>query len=432
MTTLRRALNGACGVVLGFALASCGGGSPVSSSSGGSSGGSGSGGGSGTTTAANVVPVTVDAGPAGVNAVNTLYTTVTVCVPGSTTECQTIDNIQVDTGSEGLRILASVLTLSLPVASASDGGALVECTQFVDGYSWGPVATADMKVGGESASAVPLQVIGSSSYPNVPLGCSSTGTAEDTVASFGANGILGIGVFAKDCGATADCVTTGDAGFYYSCSATTCHSIGVATSAQVPNPVTLFATDNNGTIIELPSVAAAGAATVSGSLIFGIDTETNNASGTGRTVLALNPNQDISTLTEQGGTFTTVYNGTPLTASFIDSGSNGLFFNDTRIAECTSTDFSGFDCPPSTLSLSATLTGYGETSGGASINFSIGNAQTLLDAESTYTAFGSLGGGYGSSDSTFDWGLPFFYGRNVYSAIQGYSTSAGAGPYFAF
>jgi hypothetical protein len=206
----------------------------------------------------------------------------------------------------------------------------------------------------------------------------------------------------------------------------------VATSAQVPNPVTLFATDNNGTIIELPSVAAAGAATVSGALIFGIDTETNNASGTGKTVLALNPNQDISTLTEQGGTFTTAYSGTSLTASFIDSGSNGLFFNDTSIAECTSTDFSGFDCPPSTLSLSATLTGYGETSGGASINFSISNAQTLLDAEPTYTAFGSLGGGYGSSNSTFDWGLPFFYGRNVYSAIQGYSTSAGAGPYFAF
>jgi hypothetical protein len=33
---------------------------------------------------------------------------------------------------------------------------------------------------------------------------------------------------------------------------------------------------------------------------------------------------------------------------------------------------------------------------------------------------------------SFDWGLPFFYGRRVATAIQGYSTSAGTGPYIAF
>jgi hypothetical protein len=150
------------------------------------------------TTASNELAVTVSGGPSG-DAINTLYTTVTICVPGTTT-CQTIDNIQVDTGSYGLRVLASVLTLSLPVASATDGNSLVECTQFVDGYSWGPVATADLEVAGEKASSLPVQVIGSSSFTNVPTDCSSTGTAEDTVASFGANGILGIGVFEQDCG----------------------------------------------------------------------------------------------------------------------------------------------------------------------------------------------------------------------------------------
>ena len=49
--------------------------------------------------AANVASVVVDAGPAGTSDVNTLFTTVTVCVPGSTTSCQTIDHIQVDTAS---------------------------------------------------------------------------------------------------------------------------------------------------------------------------------------------------------------------------------------------------------------------------------------------------------------------------------------------
>ena len=65
----------------------------------------------------NVVSVIVDAGPNN-RSVNTLFTTVTVCVPGSTTSCQTIDHIQVDTGSYGLRLLAPVLTLSLPSTSA--------------------------------------------------------------------------------------------------------------------------------------------------------------------------------------------------------------------------------------------------------------------------------------------------------------------------
>jgi hypothetical protein len=32
----------------------------------------------------------------------------------------------------------------------------------------------------------------------------------------------------------------------------------------------------------------------------------------------------------------------------------------------------------------------------------------------------------------FDWGLPFFFGRTIYTAIENQSTPAGAGPYVAF
>lgn len=416
MSNFKRGWVGPLSVFLSVVLASCGGNAPGSSDSSSSSTSSST---SSVGAASNVVSVSVDAGPSGVNAFNTLYTTVTVCVPGSTTECQTIDNVQVDTGSYGLRILSSVLTLALPTATAADGNSLVECTQFVDGYSWGPVATADLQISGESAHNVPLQVIGTSTFTNIPVDCSSAGLAEDTVESFGANGIIGIGVFAQDCGAT--CAGTAIPGAYYSCTTTTCNPIAVPLTAQVPNPVTLFATDNNGTIIELPSVAADGAATVTGSLIFGIDTETNNASGAGGTVLTVDPTY---------GTFTTVFNGTTLNTSFIDSGTNGIYFNDSAIAPCTSNDFADFYCPSSTLALSATLTGDNNVS--ASVNFNIGNAQSLFDDEPTYTAFASVGGTYSSSTTTFDWGLPFFYGRNVYNAIQGYSTSAGAGPYVAF
>src|SRR5882757_11426553 len=171
-------------------------------------GGGGGSGGSGTPPPPpptnNVVSVIVDEGPTS-QSVNTLFTSVTVCVPGSTASCQTIDHIQVDTGSYGLRLLAPVLTVTLPVETLASGNSLVQCAQFVDGFSWGPVALADVQIAGETAKSLPVQVIGDSRFATVPAACSGTGTAEDTVSSFGANGILGIGPFELDCG---DCDTT--------------------------------------------------------------------------------------------------------------------------------------------------------------------------------------------------------------------------------
>jgi hypothetical protein len=374
------------------------------------------------TPASNVVSVVVDGGPTATQPnVNTLYTTVTICVPGSTTQCQTIDNIQVDTGSYGLRVLASVLTLTLPVAAASDGNSLVECTQFVDGYSWGPVATADMTIAGESASSLPVQVIGSSAFSAVPDGCSSTGPAEDTVEQFGANGIIGIGVFEQDCG--SGCAGTADNGVYYSCTATACNPVAAPLDTQVLNPIPLFSTDNNGSIIELPSVASPGEATLTGSLIFGIDTKSNNASS-GKTVIDVDPAE---------GEFTTVFAGAsqPLTASFLDTGSNGLYFSDSGIAACTGADYSGFYCPPSDQTFSATL----ESASGAtstSVSFTVGNAATVGEDDPNDLVLPTLAGSYLGTTPTFDWGLPFFFGRNVVTAIEQHTTSAGAGPYVAF
>ncbi len=397
------------------ALVSCGGGDAPSSSAAGN-----------TTVAAasNVVSVVVDGGPntSSPNA-NTLYTTVTVCVPGSTTECQTIDHIQVDTGSYGLRLLSSVLTVTLPVIAASDGNTLVECTQFVDGYSWGPVSSATVQISGETASSVPVQVIGSPNYASVPADCSSSGPAEDTVATFGANGILGIGVFAQDCG--AGCVSNAANGDYYSCpQAGACVMTTAALTSQVQNPVALFVTDNDGTILVLPSVGAAGAATLTGSLIFGIDTQTNNASGT-QTVLTVGGSTD-----PYPSELAIVFNGTTLNQSFIDSGSNAIFFNDSALAQCTNASYSGFYCPSASQTFNVTLQGDNNVSAAAS--FTVSSAESLLAANPTYTAFSTLAGTYSSSTDTFDWGLPFYFGRRVATAIEGHTTAVNTGPYVAY
>jgi hypothetical protein len=125
------------------------------------------------TSGSNVLPLSVNLGPTS-NDDNFAFASVTLCVPGQPSNCQTIDNIQIDTGSSGLRILSPYLSLPLPQEIDSSGDPLVECTQFVSSYSWGPVQIADVQIAGEHASNVPIQVIGA------PWVCSGR-TAEVTV-----------------------------------------------------------------------------------------------------------------------------------------------------------------------------------------------------------------------------------------------------------
>src|SRR5439155_24183371 len=90
------------------------------------------------TSTLNMQSVLVNSGPNNDYA-NGLFTSVTVCVPG-TSSCQLISGILVDTGSTGLRVLSSALNnLNLPQQTATSGGPVVECAQFQDGFTWGPV-----------------------------------------------------------------------------------------------------------------------------------------------------------------------------------------------------------------------------------------------------------------------------------------------------
>jgi hypothetical protein len=414
---LLRALRMGLGVALCLSAISCGG---------------GGGGGSGTTTppppppppppAANTTSVIVDQGPAtGNGSVNTLFTSVTVCVPGSTASCQTIDHIQVDSGSYGLRLLAPVLTLTLPVETLSNGNSLAECTQFVDGYSWGPVASADLTIAGETAKSLPVQVIGDSRFTTVPSACSGTGgTQEDTVASFGANGILGVGPFQLDCG---DCDTVLHNQYFACATAANCVETLVPAAMQVPNPVTLFAADNNGIIIDMPTVAPTGAVTLSGQLIFGIDTQSDNQSGT-QTVLTVDGNAEL----------VMTFNGQTLANSFIDSGSNGIYFTDSSIATCTTAGLTSFYCPSNPLNLGLSIQG----ANGVMVNnlvFTVGNTATMVSTAptDTYNVLPELAGTLPTGNAgSFDYGLAFFYGKRIAVAVEGSKTSVGTGPYIAF
>ena len=398
--------------------------------------GGGSGHGLGTTTTTttqtiaapgpNVVTIEVDAGPAALmsSAVNTAFVTVTVCQPGSTTNCEAIPDIAVDTGSYGLRLvygaLAANFAATLPQQMA---GTLpvAECAVFAIGYSWGSVRTADVTISSETASSIPIQMIGDPAFPNVPTSCSSNVPPEqDTVATFGANGLLGVGPFVQDCGGA--CASGAVPGTYYTCAsnAATCTPVVQPTNLQVSNPVASFTADNNGVIVELPPVSSSGSLSATGALVFGIGTQSNNALN-GATVLTSDPSS---------GDITVTFNGASYPESFIDAGSNAFYFVDSSIATCPQTsDAPGFFCPTSTQSLSAQLSGTNAAS--ATTGFEVGNAVELVTDNQTATAFPDLGAPNANMQA-FDFGLPFFYGRNVFTAIAGASTPGGPGPYFAY
>ena len=197
-------------------------------------------------------------------------------------------------------------------------------------------------------------------------------------------------------------------------------------TSQVVNPVFALApnggvTDNNGVIIEMPAVGANGAVNVAGTLVFGIGTQTNNALASGATVLTTDPNFGYITtnLTNLNQNDTT---------SYFDSGSNAIYFEDSGIPNC---NVSGFFCPASTTSLAATVTG--NNSLAVTVDFSIAAADPLFNANPTFTAFSNLGGSAGSTGTnTFAWGLPFYYGHNVYTAMEKLDAGGTTGPYFAF
>jgi hypothetical protein len=386
-------------------------------------------------TVTNVVPISVNGGPLVPTTIytNAAFVSVQVCAPSGA--CQTIPDILVDTGSYGLRLLSSQLNSQLAAGltplNDGNGNTLYDCVQFVDdSFLWGAVAPATIVLGGETASSTSVQIIANPSF-SIPSGCS--GTNEDTQQLLGANGILGVGPEPFDCGTACDPSTGGTPPtVYYLCgSGGNCNTTFVSCGAlcqdnnpnqQVTNPVFNFPADNNGTILTLPTVNDV-AATVSGTLTFGIGTEANNTLPTSATLFTLSNDN-----------FTTNYGGQALTASFIDSGSNGLFFPQVNSLPNICSDNDSWYCPPTTTQYTATNVDPNSGTTSNTVTFSVDDFDTVTSANPSAAAFSNLAGPMPctASPCTFDWGLPFFYSRSVFTAIDGTTTPYGNGPFWAY
>jgi hypothetical protein len=406
----------------------------------------------------NNMLVSVSDGPRGFQLApnaNILYATVKVCHPTSG-QCVDIDHVQVDTGSVGLRVLASkVQSLGLSPVEVDSGPPALnawECFPFVIGGLWGANATATVGLGRQMTAPLAIQLIedNPSAALQAPADCQAA--ADNMIltsaGALGSNGILGIGSTNVDCGYTCRSGNYGTGHIqYYGCPAgapsiTACSTnTQVADVFQVSNPIFKLVNSNynTGMVLAMPAVTNPGAATASGELIFGVDTVTggaglsNNTVPTGVTKVMLGMDSSPANLPSYLNITTQLLRGANVQtfiSSYLDTGTNGLFFQDgspSPIPRCVG---STWYCPTSNLTLDAILSDGGSATNAVPLRFQVGNAEALFSTSNS--AFGDAAGAPpANSTDAFSWGMPFFYGRRVYMSIWDITNDIGT-PWYAW
>jgi hypothetical protein len=337
--------------------------------------------------------VTVSRGPKN-NYVNGLLGNITVC--NETERCTIVNDVLFDTGSVGVRLLKTALPSDFfPSKTDINNKKLNTCATFISGHMWGEVVQAKVKLGDLTTSAIPIQIIGQSDV-NTPSSCSiGNGPSIDSQVALSSNGIIGIGLFRNDCGLSCAATPTYT---YLACDTSGCTPV-----AALPSP------HNNGSVIRLPSPPPTGSGDIYGKLVFGIGTDANNTF------------QRMNIIpTNTAGLFSATIDGVTYRNSFLDSGTNSISLPLRSIPRCNNASL--WLCPSTTLNLTALI-------GDSTSAFSIAHAQQLFATGNH--AFSNLGSFFNSS-SSINFGLPFFFGRNVVTGIEGTTSNLGSGTYVAF
>lgn len=412
-----------------------------------------------TSAAANVAPLVVDSGPcayypstnsaAPINAAqDVIYTTVTICPPGlapASGSCQTIDHVQVDTGSVGLRILASAMNSAvlqtLPTVSA--GGLPVnDCYAYADGWTWGVLRTADVWMGGyngtasqgETAPGISVDIIGDPASGPISATaqsqCSGGSPSENSVATFGANGILGVMPAQYEYAA------------YYTCTANGgCNSIVIPQSQEANNPVYSLSIPvyDNGIVVALPSLGSTGAApNAIGTLTFGVTSVGVNRATKffAADVTSGLPLVESTIVSESPAP--TPWTPPPTVTAIFDTGTSFLSIYGTGMPFTQDSYEWLIPQPPVTVNLSiqGAYPNSGRNTGGLLVQpypetISVTSEQTLSTQYPypSYWAFDDLAAN--STTAQDVWGAPFFFGKTMYVVYQG-SFAQGNPPFYAY
>lgn len=354
-----------------------------------------------TPTAPNELPIVVGAGTGSSPSLNRPLASVTICVPGTST-CQTINNVLVDSGSTGLRLFESVVSIPIPIEQLSATNQFYECYSYEVGAAWGPLATADVKLSGETAASATVQLLGDTTFAP-PASCANPLSTPQTA---GFNGILGV-AGQTDCG---NACFSGPNYYYYQCIVqgpnNFCQNTILTVAQLVSNPVTLFPTDNNGIVFDIPAIPAGGAVNVQGALYFGLGTESNNQ-------------LDGATIYQY-----------PLTA-YLNSGKYGAGFDSgTPDFGLLSDGVFGFPtcgviyCPASPTALSVEIAG----SNGEATILDVVAADITTDLNPGMTAdYMYVGPSYNPNTVTL--GFSFFYGRRI---LYNWGGTTGQNAFIAF
>ncbi len=190
---------------------------------------------------------------------NMLTTSVTVCAARH-------QQLRDDRQHSGRHRLAGLADPRLGAAGQpATGGAAVraaastgECAVFGGGYTWGAVRSADVRMAGQLAASLPIQLIADPTVPTVPSDCAGSGLAMQTTDALRSNGILGVGLFAADCG-SACAMPPCRAGITVATPAAPARRARSRSPSRSPIRSASFALDNNGVVIDLPAIADAGA-----------------------------------------------------------------------------------------------------------------------------------------------------------------------------
>ena len=115
-----------------------------------------------TSSTPNQVPISIGSGLNG-DGINTMYISLTMCSNSSGTNCQTVDNIILDTGSFGVKINKSALpesfVLSLPRVTTNAGNEVYACNTFGSGYVLADEHYAALNLAGTMTNDVVVQII---------------------------------------------------------------------------------------------------------------------------------------------------------------------------------------------------------------------------------------------------------------------------------